>query len=120
MERGLITCGLQEVHLAAVIEILQSIRQADMSPILSRIYKAEGGSEAMDTLMKYMYVTVAVHSPVSFALGFPFLVVLGSDVITLTHGQIQGNVAGVPGRLEACFPAKHGILPNTSEAVGWR
>jgi hypothetical protein len=39
-----------------VIEILQSIRQADMSPLLSRIYKSDGGSEALDTLMKYMYV----------------------------------------------------------------
>jgi len=38
-----------------VIEILQSIRQADMTPILERIYKSEGGSEVLDTLMKYMY-----------------------------------------------------------------
>ena len=45
----------QEIHLATVIEILQSIRQADMSPILSRIYSAPGGTEALDTLMKYMY-----------------------------------------------------------------
>jgi hypothetical protein len=46
----------QEVHLAAVMEILQSIRQADMSPMLGRIYKGESGSELLDTLMKYMYV----------------------------------------------------------------
>ena len=44
------------MHLAAVIEVLQSIRQSDMSPILGRIYQSEGGSEALDTLMKYMYV----------------------------------------------------------------
>ena len=46
----------QEVHLAAFIEILQSIRKSDMSPILSRLYTAQGGTEALDVLMKYMYV----------------------------------------------------------------
>ncbi|KAF2865252.1 actin-related protein 2/3 complex subunit 5 [Massariosphaeria phaeospora] len=45
----------KEVHLATVIEILQSIRQSDMSPILSRIYSAPGGTEALDVLMKYIY-----------------------------------------------------------------
>lgn len=50
----------QEVHLATVIEILQSIRQADMSPILSQIYSAPGGTEALDVLMKYMYAPPAM------------------------------------------------------------
>ncbi|KAF2680317.1 Arp2/3 complex 16 kDa subunit ARPC5 [Lentithecium fluviatile CBS 122367] len=49
----------KEVHLATVIEILQSIRQADMSPILSRIYSAPGGTEALDVLMKYIYKGMA-------------------------------------------------------------
>jgi actin related protein 2/3 complex subunit 5 len=47
----------QELHLAAVIEILQSIRQSEMTPILNRVYESEGGSEALDVLMKYMFVT---------------------------------------------------------------
>ncbi|KAK3059617.1 hypothetical protein LTS18_010427, partial [Coniosporium uncinatum] len=45
----------KEVHLATVTEILQSIRQSEMSPILERIYKSEGGTEVLDTLMKYIY-----------------------------------------------------------------
>ncbi|KAF2001731.1 Arp2/3 complex 16 kDa subunit ARPC5 [Amniculicola lignicola CBS 123094] len=45
----------KDVHLTTVIEILQSIRQADMSPILQRIYSAPGGTEALDVLMKYIY-----------------------------------------------------------------
>jgi len=45
----------KEAHLATIIEVLQSIRQAEMSPILSRIYQSEGGSEVLDTLMKYLY-----------------------------------------------------------------
>jgi hypothetical protein len=43
------------VYLGIVTEILQSIRQSDMSPMLSRIYGAPGGTEALDVLMKYMY-----------------------------------------------------------------
>ncbi|OCK78617.1 Arp2/3 complex 16 kDa subunit ARPC5 [Lepidopterella palustris CBS 459.81] len=49
----------KEVHLATIIEILQSIRQAEMSPILSRIYQSQGGTEALDVLMKYIYKGMA-------------------------------------------------------------
>ena len=45
----------QEIHLATVVETLQSIKQSEMSPMLSRIYKSEGGSETLDVLMKYLY-----------------------------------------------------------------
>jgi len=45
----------QEVHLATVVEILQSIKQSDMSPMLSRTYSSEGGVETLDVLMKYLY-----------------------------------------------------------------
>jgi len=38
------------------VEILQSIRQADMSPLLVRIYGSEGGVELLDVLMKYLCV----------------------------------------------------------------
>ncbi|KAK5006744.1 hypothetical protein LTR28_006130 [Elasticomyces elasticus] len=46
----------KEIHLATVTEILQSIRHADMSPMLQRIYQSEGGTEVLDVLMKYLYV----------------------------------------------------------------
>jgi actin related protein 2/3 complex subunit 5 len=36
------------------VEVLQSIKASDMSPLLKSIYSAEGGSEALDVLMKYM------------------------------------------------------------------
>ena len=54
---GVLIWGLscvQEVHLATVVEILQSIKQSEMSPMLSRIYGAEGGTETLDVLMKYL------------------------------------------------------------------
>ncbi|KAL8823348.1 MAG: hypothetical protein Q9191_005936 [Dirinaria sp. TL-2023a] len=45
----------KEVHLATVVEILQSIKQSDMSPLLNRIYGSDGGIELLDVLMKYLY-----------------------------------------------------------------
>ncbi|RAR08836.1 Arp2/3 complex 16 kDa subunit ARPC5 [Stemphylium lycopersici] len=62
----------KEAHLAAVIEILQSIRQSDMSPMLSRIYSTPGGSEALDAAsgpptdrMSYSYKGMAQSTPVT-------------------------------------------------------
>ncbi|KAI9862722.1 MAG: hypothetical protein M1813_004218 [Trichoglossum hirsutum] len=59
----------KEVHLATVIEILQSIKQSEMSPILSRMYKSEGGTEALDVLMKYLYKGMAHGSQISSSSG---------------------------------------------------
>ncbi|KAF1825997.1 Arp2/3 complex 16 kDa subunit ARPC5 [Dissoconium aciculare CBS 342.82] len=55
------------IHLQLVIEILQSIRQAEMTPILQRIYQSEGGSEVCDTLMKYLYKGMAQGPPAGSA-----------------------------------------------------
>ncbi|ORY14869.1 actin-related protein 2/3 complex subunit 5 [Clohesyomyces aquaticus] len=52
----------KDIHLATVIEILQSIRQSDMSPLLGRIYSSPGGTEALDVLMKYIYKGMAQSS----------------------------------------------------------
>lgn len=56
IEEHILTSGRndQEVHLATVVEILQSIKQSEMSPMLSRIYGSEGGTETLDVLMKYL------------------------------------------------------------------
>ena len=91
----------QEVHLATVIEILQSIRQADMSPILSQIYSAPGGTEALDVLMKYMYVPFRSLSVTSLTPG-PW-----SDLADRIH-QIQGN--GTDKR--SCHIAQHHTSSN--------
>lgn len=39
-----------------IIEVLQSIKASDMSPLLKSIYGSDGGHECLDVLMKYMYV----------------------------------------------------------------
>ena len=49
----------QEAHLQTIIEVLQSIKASEMSPLLKGIYGSEGGSECLDVLMKYMYVPTA-------------------------------------------------------------
>jgi actin related protein 2/3 complex subunit 5 len=45
----------KELHLATILEILSSIKQAEMSPILSRIYESPAGTEQLDVLMKYVH-----------------------------------------------------------------
>lgn len=46
--------GVKEVHLQTVTEVLQSIKASEMTPMLERVYGAEGGGEALDVLMKYL------------------------------------------------------------------
>jgi ARP2/3 complex subunit p16-Arc len=48
------TIIIQEAHLQTVIEVLQSIKASDMTPMLQRIYSTPGGSECLDVLMKYL------------------------------------------------------------------
>lgn len=47
----------KEVHMAAVIEVLQGIRQGEMTRVLEGAISGEGGSERADCLMKYLYVS---------------------------------------------------------------
>ncbi|KAL1876898.1 hypothetical protein VTK73DRAFT_8975 [Phialemonium thermophilum] len=53
----------KETHLQTVIEVLQSIKASDMTPMLQRIYTSPGGSECLDVLMKYLYKGMATTSP---------------------------------------------------------
>ncbi|KAJ5439661.1 uncharacterized protein N7458_010659 [Penicillium daleae] len=57
----------KEVHLATVIEVLQGIRQAEMSRVLEGVTGGEGGSERADCLMKYIYKGMSSPSPSSGA-----------------------------------------------------
>jgi len=44
----------KDSHLHTVIEVLQSIKASDMTPMLQRIYNTPGGPECLDVLMKYL------------------------------------------------------------------
>jgi len=55
----------KELHLVTVLEILSSIKQAEMSPMLNRTYESPAGTELLDVLMKYLYKGMARHNAAS-------------------------------------------------------
>ncbi|GAO14186.1 uncharacterized protein UV8b_08032 [Ustilaginoidea virens] len=57
------TDAAKEAHLQTIMEVLQSIKASEMSPLLRGIYELHGGSEYLDVLMKYIYKGMAMgHS----------------------------------------------------------
>lgn len=52
----------KQVHLATVLEVLQGIRQSDVSRVLTEMLKQPGGTALGDTLMKYIYKGMASGS----------------------------------------------------------
>ncbi|KAJ4306710.1 hypothetical protein N0V88_000075 [Collariella sp. IMI 366227] len=59
----------REQALQTVIEVLQSIKVGEMSPLLRRVYGGEG--ELVDVLMKYLYKGMAATSSASQIAGRP-------------------------------------------------
>ncbi|CAK7270922.1 arp2/3 complex subunit [Sporothrix epigloea] len=49
----------KEAALQTILEVLQSIKASEMSPLLKRLYTTENGSELLDVLMKYLYKGMA-------------------------------------------------------------
>jgi len=52
----------KEVHLATVVEVLQGIRQGEMTRVLEGVCSGDAGSERADCLMKYLYKGMAASS----------------------------------------------------------
>ncbi|KAK4154458.1 hypothetical protein C8A00DRAFT_32739 [Chaetomidium leptoderma] len=61
--------GARDAALQTVIEVLQSIKASDMTPMLQRVYASPGGSECLDVLMKYLYKGMAATSSSSSSSG---------------------------------------------------
>ncbi|KAL2155522.1 hypothetical protein VTH82DRAFT_264 [Thermothelomyces myriococcoides] len=59
----------RDAALQTVVEVLQSIKASEMTPILQRIYSSPGGSECLDVLMKYLYKGMETGSSSSSAGG---------------------------------------------------
>ncbi|KAJ5749155.1 uncharacterized protein N7511_010851 [Penicillium nucicola] len=57
----------KEVHLATVIDVLQGIRQGEMTKILEGVCSGDGGAERGDCLMKYLYKGMSSSAPGSGA-----------------------------------------------------
>jgi len=51
-----------ELHLQTVTEVLQSIKASEMTPLLKRVFAAEGGAECLDALMGFLYKGMAASS----------------------------------------------------------
>ncbi|KAH9893703.1 actin-related protein 2/3 complex subunit 5 [Xylariomycetidae sp. FL2044] len=49
----------KDAHMQTVVEVLQSIKASEMTPMLQRIYGSEGGTELLDVLTKYLYKGMA-------------------------------------------------------------
>ncbi|KAK3186066.1 arp2/3 complex subunit [Lecanicillium sp. MT-2017a] len=49
------TDAAKDAQLQTIIEVLQSIKASEMTPLLKRIYESDGGNECLDVLMKYIY-----------------------------------------------------------------
>ncbi|ETN46527.1 uncharacterized protein HMPREF1541_00712 [Cyphellophora europaea CBS 101466] len=49
----------KQVHTTTVLEVLQGIRQSDVSRLLGEMLKQPGGAALGDTLMKYLYKGMA-------------------------------------------------------------
>lgn len=47
--------GAKQVHVTTVTEVLQGIRQSDVSRVLQEVLAQPGGAALGDTLMKYIY-----------------------------------------------------------------
>ncbi|PYI13814.1 putative Arp2/3 complex subunit Arc16 [Aspergillus japonicus CBS 114.51] len=83
----------KEVHLAAVTEVLQGIRQAEVSRVLEEVCAgADGGAERADCLMKYLYKGMA--SPVAGGAQSPRKSVSPQST---GFSQIQGRNLGEGG-----------------------
>ncbi|KAF8244846.1 Arp2/3 complex 16 kDa subunit ARPC5 [Wilcoxina mikolae CBS 423.85] len=52
----------KDLHLSTILDIVSSIKQFEMSPLLSQIYSSAAGTELLDVLMKYLYKGMARHS----------------------------------------------------------
>ncbi|KAH7321073.1 actin-related protein 2/3 complex subunit 5 [Stachybotrys elegans] len=57
------TDAAKEAHLQVILEVLQSIKASEMTPLLKSIYGSQGGSECLDVLMKYIYKGMAIGGP---------------------------------------------------------
>ncbi|KAG7285493.1 hypothetical protein NEMBOFW57_010122 [Staphylotrichum longicolle] len=55
----------REAALQTVVEVLQSIKASEMTPMLKSVYGSPGGSECLDVLMKYLYKGMAATSSAS-------------------------------------------------------
>ncbi|KAK6210849.1 hypothetical protein LQW54_005724 [Pestalotiopsis sp. IQ-011] len=103
----------RDAHLQTVLEVLQSIKASDMTPMLQRIYASEGGSELLDVLIKYLYKGMANSSSSSGAPKTPSRA--GSNLTPQATGFSQ--MSGRPGATNESTGAAMSVLLSWHEKV---
>ncbi|TAQ85395.1 hypothetical protein B7494_g6275 [Chlorociboria aeruginascens] len=102
--------GVKELHLQTVTEVLQSIKASEMTPMLQRIFKSEGGSEVLDVLIKYLYKGMATTSSRAPSRG--------SNVTPQSTGAAFSQIGGGrPGAVNESSGAAMSVLLSWHEKV---
>ncbi|KAH6673232.1 actin-related protein 2/3 complex subunit 5 [Halenospora varia] len=101
--------AVKEVHLQTVTEVLQSIKASEMTPMLQRIFKTEGGSDALDVLMKYLYIGMAASAKASPSRG--------STISPQSTGAGFSQMGGRPGAQSESSGAAMSVLLSWHEKV---
>ncbi len=87
----------KQVHLSTVLEVLQGIRQSDVSRILNEILRQPGGNALGDTLMKYIYKGMAIGAGGSSKGMSPQDTGSGVDGVGRGFSQVQSRNFGEGG-----------------------
>ncbi|KAH8670196.1 actin-related protein 2/3 complex subunit 5 [Tricladium varicosporioides] len=101
--------AVKEVHLQTVTEVLQSIKASEMTPMLQRIFKTEGGSDALDVLMKYLYKGMAASAKATPSRG--------STISPQSTGAGFSQMGGRPGAQSESSGAAMSVLLSWHEKV---
>jgi len=98
--------NVKEIHLHTVTEVLQSIKASDMTPMLQRIFRTDGGSDALDVLMKYLYKGMATSRPAR-----------GSTLTPQSTGAAFSQIGGRPGAANESSGGAMSVLLSWHEKV---
>lgn len=102
---------VKDLHLQTVTEVLQSIKASEMTPMLQRIFQTEGGSEALDVLMKYLYKGMAASSASTARTP------TRSSTLTQSADAGFSQVGGRPGAQNESSGAQMSVLLSWHEKV---
>ncbi|KAK2629918.1 hypothetical protein QTJ16_000738 [Diplocarpon rosae] len=105
----------KEVHLQTVTEVLQSIKASEMTPMLRRVFESEGGGEALDVLMKYLYKGMAASSASSASSAKT--PTRGSSLTPQATGAGFSQMGGRPGAQNESSGAAMSVLLSWHEKV---
>jgi actin related protein 2/3 complex subunit 5 len=88
--------SVQEEHAKTVVEVLQSIKASERTPLLKRIWGGEGGGEVLDVLGKYLFVSLFPLSFIPLHLVIMFVLIYGYVLIHLVDRYKGMAASSIP------------------------